>query len=130
MNSLSAVPERRFYRDADRALLGGVCAGIANYLGFNLCVTRFLAVIAFLMIMPVAIVAYFAIVFLVPSYSRKNYDFGAPEAKKKKQQTTTPRSEINDTISRRCKDLDERLARLEKHVTSRKFQLDQELRRL
>ena len=69
MTAYTDVHERRFYRDADRATLGGVCAGIADYFGFNLCVTRFLAVIAFLMAMPMVVVAYIAIVLLVPARS-------------------------------------------------------------
>ncbi len=43
MMTMSAQPNRRFYRDRDNAWLGGVCAGLAGYLGFNLKVTRFLA---------------------------------------------------------------------------------------
>lgn len=71
MNATTAMPDRQFYRDRDRAMLGGVCAGVADYFGFNLRVTRFLAFVAFLMAMPMAIVAYIAIVLLVPAASLK-----------------------------------------------------------
>ena len=63
--------ERRFCRRTDRALLGGVCAGFADYFGFNLRVTRLLAVIAFVMAMPMAVITYLAIVFLVPADSSR-----------------------------------------------------------
>ena len=67
MITTNADPQRRLVRDADRAMLGGVCAGLAAYLGFNLKVTRILAFIAFLTAMPIAVVAYLAAVFLIPS---------------------------------------------------------------
>jgi len=61
MTSHASVPERRFYRNADKAMLGGVCAGIADYFGFNLCVTRLLVVIAFFT-MPLTLIGYLALV--------------------------------------------------------------------
>lgn len=117
MNTLSALPDQRFYRDADRAMLGGVCAGLAAYFGLRLKVTRLVACIAFLMVMPAAVIAYLAVVFLVPSVSRKD--------------STVPRPAATaEEIQRRCREIDERLVRLERHVTSSRFQLEQELSRL
>ncbi len=71
MSTYAGMSERRLYRDKDKAVLGGVCAGLAEYLGFNLKVTRFLAVIAFLCAMPFAVVGYLAAVFLIPSSSSR-----------------------------------------------------------
>lgn len=147
MITMNAETQGRFYRDADRAVLGGVCAGLAAYLGFNLKMTRFLAFIAFLMAMPIAIIGYLAIVFLVPSASSRTYDataekrFGrsrrsrrgeARRRKSRKAQDSVEdsRPSAADLIDRRCQSLNERLMRLEKHVTSRRFQIDQELSRL
>lgn len=130
--------ERRFYRDADRAVLGGVCAGLAGYLGFNLKATRCLAFIAFLMAMPIAVIGYLAAVFLIPASSGRVYDrateraFEKRERKRKKNEArrAPASSAIADEVRQRYRSLDERLARLEKHVTSRRFQLEQEFRRL
>jgi phage shock protein C len=138
MTTLSAESDRRFYRDADRAILGGVCAGLARYFGFNLRATRVLAFIAFLMAMPVAVVGYLAAVFLIPSASYRDHGvrqdrcFRDRRRKKRhaRKETETTQPSYTDIIDRRCRSLDERLARLEKHVTSRRFQLDQELSRL
>ena len=139
MTATNAESNRHFYRDRDRAVLGGVCAGLADYLGFNLKVTRILAFIAFLMAMPVAIIAYLAAVFLIPSESRgiTNTETDRPcykrkrrKRKEEKQDTRPPQSSISDDINQRCESLDERLKRLEKHVTSKRYQLDQELSRL
>lgn len=129
MSTLGATSERRFYRDADRAVLGGVCAGLAGYLGFNLKVTRFLAFIAFLMAMPIVVIGYLAAVFLIPSSSSRVVD-RATEREKEQARRTPPSSATADEVRRRYQSLDKRLARLEKHVTSKRFQLEQELRRL
>lgn len=143
MITIDADSQRRLVRDADRALLGGVCAGLARYLALNLKVTRCLAFIAFLMAMPVAVIAYLAAVFLIPSASNSNFDVEsesffrrrrrlrkARKTQKNSEPAVTPGRTIAADIDRRCRSLDERLARLEKLVTSRRFQLEQELSRL
>ncbi len=147
MIAMNAETHGRFYRDADRAVLGGVCAGVAGYLGFNLKVTRFLTFIAFLMAMPFAIIGYLAIVFLVPSASSRTYDvatergFGrrrksrrekarGEKARRDEEYAEAQKPSVATVINHRCQSLDERLARLEKHVTSKRFQIDQELSRL
>ncbi|MFQ5609254.1 MAG: PspC domain-containing protein [Woeseiaceae bacterium] len=70
MTPAASINDRRFYRSADHSVLGGVCGGLSEYFGFNLKVTRVLAVIGFLMNPPLAVVAYLAVVFLVPSRSQ------------------------------------------------------------
>ncbi len=146
MITVNVDSQRRLYRDADRAVLGGVCAGLAGYLGFNLRVTRFLVFIAFLMAMPIAIISYLAAVFLIPSASRLNYDVETEEficrrrrsrkerkarkSNKEREPAAAPGHLEAAEIERRCRSIDERLVRLEKLVTSRRFQLEQELSRL
>jgi phage shock protein C len=143
MITVDADSQRRLYRDADRAVLGGVCAGLAGYLGFNLKVTRFLAFIAFLMALPIAVIGYMAAVFLIPSASRLNFDAETEQFICRKRRSRKARKTKNERksdesgrqseaaeIERRCHSLDGRLARLEKLVTSRRFQLEQELSRL
>jgi phage shock protein C len=129
--------DRRLYRDADRAILGGVCAGLAGYLGFNLKMTRFLAFIAFCMAMPIAVIGYLAAVFLIPSVSNGDYVVVEErrysrrrKSRKKKEEDEVRTPTMADDINRRCESLDERLVRLEKRVTSRRFQLEQELSKL
>lgn len=132
MNTFAGPSERRLYRDADKAVLGGVCAGLARYLGFNLKVTRFLAFITFLCAMPFAIIGYLAAVFLIPSSSSKVYDEAAyEEIRKEELREEIRRAKPNvDDVRRRYKSMEERLARIEKHVTSSRFELDEKIRRL
>ena len=155
MNTYSGTSERGFYRDADRAMLGGVCAGLAGYFGLNLKVTRFLAFIAFLMAMPFAVVAYLFAVFLIPSESGRRPEYvetryccwGVREerTRRKKRRSRRRRNEEREyqedraaaprgpslqDVKERYKTLDQRLAELEKQVTSPRFQLEQEFRKL
>jgi phage shock protein C len=119
---------RRFYRSADRAVIGGVCAGLAEYFGFKLRVIRILAVCGLLMAMPATLIAYFATVFLVPSRAMQglspSLDPGFRQALR-----SDPVQTLSD-VRRKYKGLDSRLARLERYVTSPRFNLDQEFRQL
>ena len=127
MNSYASMPNRRFTRNADQAMLGGVCAGIADYFGFNLCVTRLLALIAFFA-MPWTVIAYLVLVVLIPSVSIK--DSPRPvDPEFRKAVRSSPTQTMND-VRGRFKSLDRRLARLEKYVTSSRYQLDREFDRL
>ena len=132
MTTFAGTREGRLYRDADRAVLGGVCAGFARYFGFNLKVTRILAVIAFLCAMPFAVIGYLAAVFLIPSSSSTTYD-GARYEEIRKEEL---REEIRrakptvDQVRKRYESMDERLARIERYVTSSRYELDEEFRRL
>lgn len=152
MNSYSDISGQRLYRDADRAVLGGVCAGLASYFGLNLKVTRFLAIIAFLTAMPFAIVAYLAAVCLIPAAShrrseviiesrccwrrrrsrrrsRRSRRMQDREDALRVDETRPTRPTVQD-VRDRYKTLDKRLAELEKQVTSPRFQLEQEFRKL
>jgi phage shock protein C len=144
MTTIGADSGQRFYRDRDRAFLGGVCAGLALHFGLNLKVTRVLTVIAFFAAMPFAVVGYLAAVFLFPSassveaghrYARDpDWDIGRRRRSRKHRQKETvekPRPSANSLeVRRRCNELDKRLVELEKVVTSKRFQIDQELSRL
>ena len=128
MSDYGSIRRRKFYRSRDRALIGGVCAGLADYFGFNLKMTRVLAVISLCMAMPVTLLAYCGTVFLVPaapvSTGEPKYD---PEFRKAVR--SAPRQTLSE-VKRRFQSLDSRMARLERYVTSSRFNLDQEFRKL
>lgn len=128
MSHYEHVRRRRFYRSRDRAMVAGVCAGLADYFGFNLKVTRLLAIVALFMAMPMTLLVYFGTVLLVPpapdESERGDYD---PEFRRALR--SAPRQTMGD-VRRRFQALDGRLARVERYVTSSRFKLDQEFRNL
>lgn len=128
MSAYDTIPQRRFYRSRDRALVAGVCAGLADYFGFNLKVTRILAFISLLMAMPMTLIVYFATVFLVPAAPGvRRQDKHDPAFRQALR--SAPAQTMSD-VKRRFQSLDSRLARLERYVTSSRFNLDQEFRKL
>lgn len=128
MNVADPFHRRRFYRNRDQAMVAGVCAGIADYFGFNLRVTRLIALVSLLMAMPITLLIYFATVFLVPAAPdpgrTPHYD-----AEFRRAMRSDPAQTLSD-VKRRFQSLDGRLARLERYVTSSRFSLDQEFRKL
>lgn len=132
MTCCSGIERRRMYRDADRAVLGGVCAGIATHFGFNLKVTRLLCVIAFLCAFPFAAFAYLLAVLLIPASSSRVYDReSCDELRKEALREEILRAKPTaGEVRERYRAMDERLAKLEKYVTSSRFELDEEFRRL
>jgi len=132
MNCCAGIQGRRLYRDTDRAMLGGVCAGLAKHLGFNLKVTRFLAIVAFFCAMPITIIGYLAAVFLIPATSSKTYDDVSSEELRKerlREEILRAKPTVNE-VRERYKSMDERLAKIEEYVTSSRYELDEEFRRL
>ena len=123
-----AIPRRRFSRNKDRALIAGVCAGLADYFGFNLKVTRFLAFVCLLMAPPMTLIVYFGTVFLIPAAPdparEREFDRDFRQALR-----SSPAQTLSD-VKRRFQSLDSRLARLERYVTSSRYSLDQEFRKL
>jgi len=91
-----------------------------------------LAFITFLCAMPFAIIGYLAAVFLIPpSSSRAKARADYEELRKEQLREDIRRAKPGiDEVRRRYKSMDQRLARIEKYVTSSRYELDQKLRRL
>ena len=119
---------RRLYRDKENAILFGVCAGVADYFGFNLGATRVLTVLAGFFAMPVIFFVYIGAGFLLPVKpqgmfkNEKEEDFWRSVRR-------DPRSTLHE-VRYRFRDLDARLQRMERYVTSPRFDLDKEFRDL
>ena len=139
MSRYDAYPRRRFYRNRDRAMVAGVCAGLADYFGFNLRATRVIFIIAFFVAMPFAAAAYIAIALLVPAESGQ-YEYVVERKVRKRRRRSTRKERIQaeneeraqaaEAVKQRYQALDERLARIEKYVTSSRYNLDREFRNL
>lgn len=134
MSHYAGIEGRRLYRDSDRAVLGGVCAGLATYFGINLKVTRFLCVIAFLCAFPFAVVAYLLAVLLIPASSsgtraRGRVDDDERRKAALREEILRARPTVDD-VRKRYRSMEERLAKIEKYVTSSQYELDEKLRRL
>ena len=128
MSHYESIPRRRFYRTRDKAMIAGVCAGLADYFGFNLRVTRILAFISLLMAFPITVLVYFGAVLLFPSRSDEPLR-SQQDAEFRQALRASPAQTLGD-VRRRFQTLEGRLAKLERYVTSSRFDLDQEFRKL
>lgn len=128
MSEGTSTLNRRFYRSTDRSVLGGVCGGLAHYFGFNLKVTRALAIVGFIINPLLASIAYIAVVVLVPA---KSTMVPPPRVDPEFRQSLrcSPTQTMSD-VRRRFQSLDRRLAGLEKYITSSRYKLDREFRDL
>ena len=123
-------PINRLYRNPRRGLLFGVCAGFSDYFGFDLNVVRVLTVVGAFFSGPLVCIAYLVLGLMLP---RRPYAGTAPAqaaADPVRREVRADPHEILSNIRYRARDLDARLARLEKYVTSNRFQLDREFRQL
>lgn len=118
----------RLYRDPSRAMIGGVCAGIAAYFGVEAWKVRLIAVAVFLIGFGQIALVYIALwIFLKPRPRRM---FETPEDERFWRVVATRPDDAFAATRHRFRDLDKRLARLERHVTSEEFKLNSAFREL
>ncbi|MGY6554272.1 MAG: envelope stress response membrane protein PspC [Wenzhouxiangella sp.] len=116
----------RLYRDKDRAILGGVCAGLADWTGVNRGALRIIVVIMAFPFTFVMVAGYIALWLLLPKRPRNLYRDEA-EQEFWEEVRRSPRDSASH-LNRRFRDLDGRLQRMEAWVTSSEYRIDRELR--
>lgn len=125
--NLQAAPNRnRLYRDKDRAIFAGVCAGIADSTGFNLTALRVITVLLALPFTAVMIIGYLALWILIPKRPRNLYR--DEDEQEFWQGVRRSPSDSVGGMNRRFRDLDGRLQRMEAWLTSNEYRIDRELR--
>ncbi|HET8697698.1 MAG TPA: envelope stress response membrane protein PspC [Gammaproteobacteria bacterium] len=120
----------RLYRNPRRGVIFGVCAGLSEYFAFDLTIVRVLVVLGAFFSFPVVPLTYLVLGFVLPV---KPNDDALSDASQIDSVQRRVRSDPHDMLSSvryRARDLDARLQRLEKYVTSNRFKLDQEFQRL
>lgn len=118
----------RLYRDPQNGILAGVCAGIADYFGTERIVIRLAFVLAlFLFIVPAALV-YILLAIALPKRPSALYASEA-EAAFWRGVATAPDNSLA-ALRRRFADLDARLQRMEREVTSGEADLRRKFRDL
>lgn len=143
------------YRNVEQGKIAGVCAGIADYFGWESWLVRISAVSAVLFGMPVLLVAYVAAWFILdkkPTESthyafHKNNSTGAQsqsntvldeddvinesiKVKAKVWQSGEPAKKALYDIGRKFSALEQKLQNIEQHVTSKEFTVSREINRL
>ena len=121
---------RRLYQDRERGVFLGVCAGLADFFGFDLTLVRLITAIGAFLFFPTVLIGYFVLALLLPkrpSDEREAYDEYSQSLRRRVR--SSPHSTL-DNVRYRFSELDTRLQRLEKYLTSTRFKLDQEFESL
>jgi phage shock protein C len=117
----------RLYRDKEHAVIAGVCAGVADYFGFNRKGVRIATGLALLMppFAPFAFVSYIILSIVLPVKPVEVTE--NPERAKFWRGVSNAPADVFGAVNHRFKELNLRLQRMEAHVTSKEFEFDREL---
>jgi len=113
----------RLYRDKENSRIAGVCAGIADYFGFNVTAIRLLTALSMLFFWPILI--YILLAFLIPVKPAELYE-NVEQADFWREVSNAP-SDIFGELRHQFRGLELRLRSMEAFVTSKEFEIDQEL---
>lgn len=117
----------RLYRNRDKAMIAGVCAGLADYFGFSTRGLRVVVAICFLMFMPFVFVSYIVLAIVLPVKPEKPV-VDEEKAEFWREVSNAP-ADVFGNVRHRLRELDRRLQRMEALVTSPEFEMDRELKR-
>ena len=119
----------RFYRDKRNGKVMGVCAGIADYTGFDVALVRIAMVAAFFLSSGSILPVYFIAGFIAPDKPRELEMSDAEEQQFWRQVRASPARTARD-IRLRLKDIDRRLGDVESYVTTENRSLAREIEQL
>ena len=119
----------RFYRDKRHGKLLGVCAGIADYTGFDVTLIRILFVAAVIMGSGAPLLLYFITAFMTDDKPRELEVRDVEERQFWQHVRQSPRRGAQD-IRSRLRDIDRRLADIESYVTTENRTLAREIEQL
>jgi len=118
----------RLFRDTQRGILAGVCAGIADYFGVEPTVVRIVAVIGLFMFFPLTVLAYVVLAIILPAKPKALYADRDEEAFWRG--VSNAPSGVLQRLQRKFADLEDRLGQMERQVTSGEFELHRKFRDL
>jgi len=119
----------RFYRDKRNGKLMGICAGIADYAGFDVSMVRIALVAAIFLSSGSILPVYFIAGMLTPDKPRELESTDVEEREFWRQVRRSPTRTARD-IRLRLKDIDRRLADVESYVTTENRSLAREIEQL
>ena len=119
----------RFYRDKRNGKFLGVCAGIADYTGFDVNLIRICMIAAIIMGSGAPLLLYFIAAFMTPDKPRE-FAMVDKEEKQFWQGVRASPARTTRDIRSRFKDIDRRLADIESYVTTENRSLAREIDQL
>ncbi|MBL6991173.1 MAG: envelope stress response membrane protein PspC [Bacteriovoracaceae bacterium] len=124
----NSINPHRLYRNRQEGWIAGVCSGLADYLDVSPGIIRFLAVIFFMFSGGMALFVYIVGVFLLKPKPTKIFQNHAEEVFWRGV-TRSPRDTLS-ALKYKFMVLNEKVCKMEDHVTSREYELEQEYKNL
>jgi phage shock protein C len=118
----------RLYRNRDEGVIAGVCAGIADYVGMRVWQVRAIALIALAIAPPPTLIVYLILAIVLRSRPARLYR--NQEEERFWQSVSLKPTGTFQGLRHTFRDLEARLADMERAVTSSEFKLDREIRGL
>ena len=122
----SETSRNRLYRDPENRVIFGVCAGLADYFGFDLRLTRICVALGAIFFFPTVPILYLILGLLLNEAPRVSRARDSKEYEDLRRRVRAEPHATLRSVRHRFRELDRRLQRLEKHVTSKKFRLQRE----
>lgn len=128
-NDYKRSPNRnthRLYRNRKHRVIAGVCAGLADYMGFERKAVRIVTIIALIPFHTFVILTYIALAILLPTKPDEE-DTDKERESFWRDVSNKPKNMFGE-LRHRFRDLELRLQRMETYVTSKEYEIDRELR--
>lgn len=124
----SSSSRYRLWRNPDRGIVAGVCAGIADFLGVEPIVVRVVAVFGLFFFFPPTLGAYVVLAVVLKPKPRALY--ASPDEEAFWRGVNAAPADTLQGLKRKFRELEERLGGMESQVTSRDFELHRKFRDL
>jgi phage shock protein C len=118
----------RLWRDRDRGIIAGVCAGIADFIGAEPIVVRLVAVLGLVFFFPPTIVAY--VILAVVLRPKPPALYASPDEEAFWHGIGTAPADTLHSLRRKFADFEARLGHMESQVASGDFELHRRFRDL
>lgn len=118
----------RLWRDTERGIIAGVCAGIADYLGIEPIVVRLVAAVCLVFFFPPTIIAY--VILAVVLRPKPPALYASPDEEAFWRGVGTAPADTLHSLKRKFADLGSRLELIEAQVASGDFELHRRFRNL
>jgi phage shock protein C len=118
----------RLWRNRERGIVAGVCAGIADYIGIEPIIVRIVAVLGLLFFFPPTVVGYVILALALPPKPPSLY--GSREEEAFWRGVNTAPGDTFQSLKHKFRDLEDRLAHMEAQVASGDFELHRKFRDL
>ena len=124
----NSINPHRLYKNPQQGIITGVCAGIADYFDLPKALIRFLVIVAFLFTSGIVTIIYIVLAFLLEKRPPQLFH-SLEEETFWRGVANAPRMTLSE-LKYKFMTLNERMKKMEDHVTSPEFELEEKYKNL